>query len=131
MNMALSLQTCSPQTCHPRESAQLSGENHEIRKQWHFHLKAIISAPLSVIPAPLSVIPAPLSVIPAKAGTQGPMPHIAGVTAFPSTKILPVALGPRLRGGDNGGRGGDKRGVGSKNFEEKSMSKLSIEGNIS
>ena len=85
--------------CHPRENAQLSGENHEIRNQWHFHLKAIISGPFSLIPAPSIVIPAPSIVIPAKAGTQGPMQHIAGVMAFPLAKILSVALDPRSGAG--------------------------------
>ena len=48
----------------------------------------------------LTVTPAPFSVIPAEAGTQGPMRHIAGVMAFPGTKILSVALDPRFRGED-------------------------------
>jgi len=38
------------------------------------------------------------------------MRHIAGVMAFPGTKILSVALGPRFRGGDKKRSGGDKGG---------------------
>jgi len=41
----------------------------------------------------------PFPVTPAKAGTQGPIPHIAGVMAFPLAKILSVALDPRSGAG--------------------------------
>ena len=84
--------------CHPRGSAQLSEENHEIRNQWHFHLKAIVSTHLSVIPALFSVIPALFSVIPAEAGTQGPMRHIAGVMAFPLTRSCRLPWAPACAG---------------------------------
>ena len=74
-----------------RFHAQLSGENHEIRKQRSFHLKAIISAPFSLTPAPSIVIPA-------KAGTQGPMRHIAGVMAFPLTRSCRLPWAPASAG---------------------------------
>ena len=41
----------------------------------------------------------PFPVTPAKAGAQGHMQHIAGVTAFPLAKILSVALHPRSGAG--------------------------------
>ena len=64
-------------------------------------IKVWVLAPLPLVtPVLFPAIPVPSIVTPAKAGAQGHMRHIAGFTAFPGTKILSVALGPRFHGGD-------------------------------
>jgi len=97
-----------PSTCHPRGGAQLSGENHEIRKQRPFHLKAIISAPFSVISAPSIVIPALFPVTPAEAGAQGNRQDLVSGKAVTPAICCMRPWAPAVLGDDNGGGGGDK-----------------------